>query len=282
MVLFESSGMYKGEDVILLVAQLMAGQLDAVWGSRRLSLADIRHAYRLLHHNAPVRGAVSYIGSHVLSLACLFLYGRYVNDTLSGVRAIRTSILRQSRLDPKHSNANFQMLSVLLRLQAEVIETPVRYFPISPQKVKRTSVGEGVTALWTLVRRRFTRCRPAGGAGRRDRSSGGKASPDQRRNSGNRRWRGEIPRSSIWTACWWTVPACSCARVSAICGSAVACEGRSISAIAGRPTRGSGRGSDAGACAFGGDAGRVGELQAAARARVSAAEPVIFGDVLPA
>jgi 2-phospho-L-lactate transferase/gluconeogenesis factor (CofD/UPF0052 family) len=160
MVLFESSGMYKGEDVILLVAQLMAGQLDAVWGSRRLSLADIRHAYRLLHHDAPVRGAVSYIGSHVLSLACLFLYGRYVNDTLSGVRAVRTSILRNHRIDPKHSNANFRMLSVLLRLQAEVIETPVRYFPISPQKVKRTSVREGVTALWTLVRQRFTRCHP--------------------------------------------------------------------------------------------------------------------------
>ena len=157
MVLFESSGMYKGEDIVLLVAQLMAGQLDAVWGSRRLSLADIRHAYRLLHRNAPIHGAVSYIGSHVLSLACLFLYGRYLNDTLSGVRAIRTSILRKYALDPRHPNANFQMLSVLLRLEAEVIETPVRYFPISPEKVKRTSIGEGMAALWTLVRQRFTR-----------------------------------------------------------------------------------------------------------------------------
>jgi hypothetical protein len=76
------------------------------------------------------------------------------------VRAIRTSILRKHALDPKHPNANFQMLSVLLRLQAEVIETPVRYFPISPQKVKRTTIREGVRALWTLVRQRFTRCEP--------------------------------------------------------------------------------------------------------------------------
>jgi len=153
--------MYKGDDLVTMVTQLMPGQLDAVWGSRRLSLADIRHAYRLLHHNTPVHGAISYIGSHVLSLACLFIYGRYVNDTLSGVRAIRTSILRKHGLDPKHPNANFQMLSVLLRLQAEIIETPVRYFPISPQKVKRTTVREGVTALWTLIRQRFTHCEPA-------------------------------------------------------------------------------------------------------------------------
>jgi hypothetical protein len=47
------------------------------------------------------------------------------------------------------------MLSILLRSEAEVIETPVRYFPISPQKVKRTSVLEGVTALCTLIRGRF-------------------------------------------------------------------------------------------------------------------------------
>jgi 2-phospho-L-lactate transferase/gluconeogenesis factor (CofD/UPF0052 family) len=155
MVLFESSGMYKGEDVILLVAQLMSGQLDAVWGSRRLSITDIHHAYRMLHHSSPVRGAISYLGSHMLSLACLALYGRYVSDTLSGVRAIRASLLRQHGLDPKDSNVNFQMLSILLRSEAEVIETPVRYFPISPQKVKRTSVLEGITALCTLIRGRF-------------------------------------------------------------------------------------------------------------------------------
>jgi hypothetical protein len=160
VVLFESSGMYKGEDVILLVAQLMSGQLDAVWGSRRLSLTDIHHAYRMLHHSTPVRGAVSYLGSHLLSLACLVLYGRYVSDTLSGVRAIRTAVLQKNRLDPTHPSANFQMLSVLLRSGAEVIETPVRYFPIDPQKVKRTSVGEGFAALRTLVRGRLTR-RPA-------------------------------------------------------------------------------------------------------------------------
>jgi 2-phospho-L-lactate transferase/gluconeogenesis factor (CofD/UPF0052 family) len=161
VVLFESSGMYKGEDVIPLMAHLVAGQLDAVWGSRRLSLTDIHHAYRMLHHSTPIRGAVSYLGSHLLSLACLFLYGRYVSDTLSGVRAIRTSILRKHDLDPKHPIANFQMLAVLLRSGAEVIETPVRYFPISPEKVKRTSVGEGFAALWTLIRGRLTRRPPA-------------------------------------------------------------------------------------------------------------------------
>ena len=38
-----------------------------------------------------VLGAVSYAGSHVLSLAYLVLYGRYVSDTLSAVRAVRAA-----------------------------------------------------------------------------------------------------------------------------------------------------------------------------------------------
>jgi 2-phospho-L-lactate transferase/gluconeogenesis factor (CofD/UPF0052 family) len=172
MVLFESSGMYRGEDIVPLVAQLMPGQLDAIWGSRRLSLADIRHAYRLLHRDTPIRGAISYIGSHVLSLMCLFLYGRYVNDTLSGVRAVRTRILHKHGLDPKHSNTNFQTLSVLLRQQAEVIETPVRYFPISPQKIKRTTMREGLTALWTLIRQRFARREPPVASGEQGEAMG--------------------------------------------------------------------------------------------------------------
>jgi hypothetical protein len=157
MVLFESSGMYKGEDIISLVEHLTSGQLDAVWGSRRLSIADIDYAYRLLHQKTPIRGAISYFGSHLLSLSCLFLYGRYVTDTLSGVRAIRTSILHEHDLDPTHPNANHRILSVLLRLRAEFIETPVRYFPISPEKVKRTTLGEGIRALWTMFCYRFSR-----------------------------------------------------------------------------------------------------------------------------
>ena len=39
--LFESSGMYRGEDVVALLSHLAVGRMDAIWGSRRLSLRDI-------------------------------------------------------------------------------------------------------------------------------------------------------------------------------------------------------------------------------------------------
>jgi len=92
VMLFESSGMYRGEDVAVLASHLAIGRLDAVWGSRRLSVRDIAESLRFRYQKTPLFGAISATGSQLLSLACLTLYGRFISDTLSGVRAIRTEV----------------------------------------------------------------------------------------------------------------------------------------------------------------------------------------------
>lgn len=156
LVLFESSGMYRGEDIVNLCSHLHSGRLDAVWGSRRLSVNDIRQAYRLVYRNDRIRGALSWVGSHLLSLSYLFLYGRYLSDTLSGARAVRASILRDEPVRFDRGDFNQVILSRLLRDHAEVIETPVSYFPISPEKVRRTTMQDGLLALLTILRLRLT------------------------------------------------------------------------------------------------------------------------------
>ncbi|MGH9372925.1 MAG: 2-phospho-L-lactate transferase CofD family protein, partial [Vicinamibacterales bacterium] len=125
VVMFESSGMYNGEDVANLASHLSLGRLDAVWGSRRLSVKDIHESYRLKYRHRTTLGAVSYLGSHVLSLAYLALYGRYVSDTLSGARVVRAAdVLRLPGL-LTDKLANQRLLSVLLRRKAEMFEVPV-------------------------------------------------------------------------------------------------------------------------------------------------------------
>ncbi|HET7217157.1 MAG TPA: 2-phospho-L-lactate transferase CofD family protein, partial [Vicinamibacterales bacterium] len=160
VLLFESSGMYRGEETVPLLTPLATGRLDAVWGSRRLSLRDIEESYRFRYSASTVGGAISYLGSHALSLACLLFYGRYVSDTLSGVRAIRAADVFDPRVDLAHKNANHVLLSRLLRRKAEILEIPVRFVPLSPERVKRTSPLDGVNALATLVTHRFI-ARPA-------------------------------------------------------------------------------------------------------------------------
>lgn len=155
-VLFESSGMYNGEDIVAIASILNHGRLDAVWGSRRLSVKDIHESYKLRYRHNVILGAISYVGSHLLSLLYLFLYGRYISDTLSGVRAIRGSYLRNSIVDVTHKCLNQHILSLLLRERAEIFEAPIQFYPISPEKVKRTTILEGVqsilTVLWWRIR----------------------------------------------------------------------------------------------------------------------------------
>lgn len=156
--LFESSGMYRGEDLVALASHLTVGRLDAVWGSRRLSVRDIQDSYRLRYKGNALLGALSYVGSHVLSLAYLLLYGRYISDTLSAVRAVRATDALASGIDLTHKRANQHLLASLLHRRAELLELPVQFVPISPDKVKRTSALEGVQSLLTIL---ALRLRPA-------------------------------------------------------------------------------------------------------------------------
>ncbi len=159
VVLFESSGMYNGEDVPWLVSHL-TGRLDAVWGSRRLSVRDIEESLRLKYRHRAFLGAASAVGSHVLSLLYLALYGRYVSDTLSGARAVRANDACSISLPMTHRRANQQMLSSLLNRKAEMFEVPVHFYSVSPEQVKRTTVLDGIRSMATIIAGRVKRPSP--------------------------------------------------------------------------------------------------------------------------
>jgi 2-phospho-L-lactate transferase/gluconeogenesis factor (CofD/UPF0052 family) len=163
VILFESSGMYNGEDIATLASHLNLGRLDAVWGSRRLSVRDIQESYRLTYRQRTVLGAVSYAGSHALSLLYLALFGRYISDTLSAARAVRVVDAVRVPVPLTHKMANQHLLASLLRRKAEMLEVPVQFFSISPAQVRRTTPLDGLRAVVTAIRARL---RPAAGAAR--------------------------------------------------------------------------------------------------------------------
>jgi 2-phospho-L-lactate transferase/gluconeogenesis factor (CofD/UPF0052 family) len=162
VILFESSGMYRGEDIAGLATHLTSGRLDAVWGSRRLSTRDIEESYRFRFGGTITRGAASFFGSHLLSLSCLVLFGRYVSDTLSAVRAVRAADAMAVGVPFSSRHINQHLLGHLLRRKADILEVPVQFLPLAPDRVKRTTVWDGLKALGVLVRGRLTHARRAG------------------------------------------------------------------------------------------------------------------------
>ena len=156
VILFESSGMYNGEDVASLAAYLTSGRLDSVWGSRRLSVRDIEASIRLQYEHRPLLRAASFVGSHLLSVAYLLLYGRYVSDTLSGARGLRVRYCAAEEMSFADQQLNQKLLSRLLLDRAEMLEIPVQFYPMSPGKVRRTTVMDGLRALALIAARRLS------------------------------------------------------------------------------------------------------------------------------
>jgi len=157
VVLFESSGMYNGEDIPWLASHL-TGRLDAVWGSRRLSVRDIQESLRVKYRHRALLRAASQVGSYALSLSYLALYGRYVSDTLSGARAVRVDDACSIGLPLTHKRANQELLSRLLRRKAEMFEVPVHFYSVSPDHAKRTTVIDGLQSIGSIV---WARVRPS-------------------------------------------------------------------------------------------------------------------------
>jgi len=64
--------------------------------------------------------------------------------------------VRPGEWDLTDKQANQHLLSRLLRRRADILELPVQFVPLSPEKVKRTSAFDGLQALLAIVRERFS------------------------------------------------------------------------------------------------------------------------------
>ena len=102
---------------------------------------------------------MSYVGSHLLSAAYLIFFGRYISDTLSGVRAVRASFVERLPVPADDKLANQYLLSALLGAKADVLETPVKFLALSPERVRRTTPAEGLRSLGLIAWQRLARRR---------------------------------------------------------------------------------------------------------------------------
>ena len=155
LCLMECSGMYHGSDAMHLMSSLQGKQISSIWGSRRLSVSDVQASYQFRYQKHWLLGFMSRIGSHALSLMYLILYGHFISDTLSGLRLVKTDVFKQLNLSAENESFNQLILCKLLREKGMVFEMPVGFLPISPDKVKRTSVLQGLKNIGVILTQRF-------------------------------------------------------------------------------------------------------------------------------
>ena len=108
--------MYRGEDLVALASHLTVGRLDAVWGSRRLSVRDIHESYRLRYQQQRRCSARSAMPAATCSASpiCCSTAATSPTRCRRSARCAPPTRSTPASISP-HKHANQHLLSRLLR-----------------------------------------------------------------------------------------------------------------------------------------------------------------------
>ena len=134
---------YDPNDYAALIAPLLAGEADAVYGSRFLA-------------GAPARS----LGSSVLANKVLTKLSNLVNrlrltDMETCYKAVRTGLLKSLHLTSDRFGIEPEITARLAQAKVRIVEVPISYKPRSYAEGKKISWRDGAAAVWHILKFRF-------------------------------------------------------------------------------------------------------------------------------
>ena len=143
---------YEANDILQVVKPILLNQFKVVLGSRSIKCSNINQRIRLrqIYGNDWLSYFLSKYGGILLSITTLLLYNRYVTDPLSTLKAFDKALLEDLNL--KSSGLDLEMETIAkITLRGEyILEVPVQYKARSVMEGKKTTVVEGIKALFAL------------------------------------------------------------------------------------------------------------------------------------
>lgn len=131
-------------DYPALIAPLEAGTCDVVFGSRFLA-------------GRPLMTFLQYWGNRVINTAVNILYGTRLTDVETCYQVFRREALAGMDLENNDFAFTIELTVKLIKRGYRIQEIPIRYVPRGRMEGKKIYWGDGVAALWTLFKYRFTK-----------------------------------------------------------------------------------------------------------------------------
>jgi len=131
-----------------LVAPLLAGEADVVYGSRFL-------------HGTPPAPRLTILANRSLTMLTNVLFGSSITDMETCYKIMRTSVARSLGLTADRFDIEPEITARLLMAGHTIVERPVIFTPRSRAAGKKIGWRDGVTAVQVLLRHRFARNRQA-------------------------------------------------------------------------------------------------------------------------
>ena len=144
---------YDPADYLPMLAALAAGA-DCVYGSR--VKGQIRASgWSVTPGKHPSQGLGPWFAGVVLSLWTLFLYGRWISDTLTAYKLYPAKVLKAIQIETRGFETDHEITAKLIRRGLRITEVPISYRPRSLAEGKKIKPRDGLIAVWTLLKFRF-------------------------------------------------------------------------------------------------------------------------------
>ncbi len=156
IVFFPADREYKTTDVNAIVDGVVVQGYKAVYGTRAVK-TTVDERLKQTYESSYFLPALSKYGGMVLSTTALFLFNRYITDTLTSVKGFDARALKALALESNGVDLDAEIVAKLSREKQFILEIPVDYAPRTRAQGKKMTMGDGFGAIMALWRYRFLR-----------------------------------------------------------------------------------------------------------------------------
>ncbi len=137
---------YDPRDYPKLIEPIIKGKAQVVYGSRERNRQNKRHS-----------GWSFYAGGLFLTWLTNLLYGSKLTDEATCYKAFDANLIRKIPLQCQRFEFCPEITAKVLRRGIKIAEVPIAYHPRTTQDGKKIRLRDGIEAIWTLIKYRFTK-----------------------------------------------------------------------------------------------------------------------------
>jgi glycosyltransferase involved in cell wall biosynthesis len=132
---------YDPSDIGEVIAPILAGEADVVYGSRFL----VRRAARALYF-------YHYLANKGLTFLSNLFTNVNLTDVETGYKAFRGDIIREMRITSSGFGFEIEVTAKVAKLHCRIYEVPISYYGRTYEEGKKIGSKDGVAALWYIVK----------------------------------------------------------------------------------------------------------------------------------
>ena len=131
---------YDPSEIPFVIAPILSGEADVVYGSRFL----VRRATRVLYY-------YHYQANKTLTFLSNLLTNRNMTDIETCYKAFRTPILQQMPITSKGFGMEVEITALVSKTRARTYEVPISYYGRTYDEGKKIGLADGAHAFWYIV-----------------------------------------------------------------------------------------------------------------------------------